>query len=160
MVRIHSGQLLFGIFRKVLYIIPMKSLKFIALGLILTVLWSVISGYTLDYLGPARSIFEENSIQYDAFIACIWAPIWEEMMYRWAPIQIVKRLKKEEIMWPVIIISSATFGWGHEECQEGVFIQGIFGIISSYIYLKTNRIWNCIVIHSLYNGIILFFPYL
>ena len=153
----------FGFYVKFPYIRYMNKLKYVTIGFILAVCWASISSIVLVHFGYndiPREVPEETiPFFFFFFIACIWAPIWEEMTYRWAPIEIAKR-QAPNILYPVIILSSAYFGWGHGECQEGVFIQGVLGLIFSWVYLKTNNILYNMLLHMAYNSFILFAPVL
>lgn len=139
-----------------------KNIYAIAIGLFLSLLWVTIAANILVFLGYTNVSQEDIDYQsplYSFFIACIWAPIWEELAFRWAPIQLALRTNDKYIV-PIIIISSAYFGWGHGDCQEGVFIQGVLGVIFSGVYLHTRKIWCNMVLHSLYNSVITLLPLL
>ena len=138
----------------------MKILKVIIISFILCLAWLLASSYILTFLNDISYGFpdvDEEPYWYSFFFTCIWAPLWEEMMYRWAPIKFAKQLSIE-IVWPVIIIASATFGWGHGDCPEGVFLQGVLGIIFSGVYLYTGKIWTSMLVHSMYNCFLFFLP--
>lgn len=112
-------------------------------GVFVMLLWTMIS----------LKILQSSESFYLLFISCFWAPIWEEIRFRWAPITI-GRIIDEKLVWPVAIYFSFSFGMEHGNLQEGTFIQGIHGLILSYIYIKTKKIWYSILAHSGYNIII------
>lgn len=93
---------------------------------------------------------------YSTFFSCIFAPIWEEAAFRYAPIKIAQNAGNQYVM-PVIVLSSCTFGWGHGDCIEGVFLQGGLGFIFSFVYLQGGYKASLIV-HILYNTLLTFGP--
>lgn len=108
------------------------------------------SGYSLTPLG----VF---------FFACILAPLWEEAAFRHAPLQLVKKFKDRlqmDLTVPVVILSSAIFGWGHGAGPISIMIQGIGGLAFSWLYISNNyNYWSSVVLHFLWNFSILFvFP--
>lgn len=140
----------------------MRKINILILGLTLSLLWVSIASSILSFLGYSEievSEYTEEPFWYSAFFSCIWAPIWEELTYRWVPVQIAKR-EFPKLLLPLIVLSSALFGWGHGECQEGVFIQGVLGLIFTWVYLKTDNILYCILLHCIYNSFITFSPFL
>lgn len=93
------------------------------------------------------------------FFACIFAPLWEELVFRHAPLLIAKRFSKpgKSVIWPVVIISSALFGWGHGAGPISLLIQGVGGLIFSYVYLKNNySYWSSTFLHFLWNFSLMF----
>lgn len=131
----------------------MKEVKGIFVGLFLSLLWMLIATNLLIYLSGGVLITTLPSFppeRYVLFFSLIWAPIWEEMVFRWAPIQLALRTN-EKYLGPIIILASAAFGIAHGFPQEGVLIQGILGLILSGVYRYTEKIWCSIVTHSLYN---------
>lgn len=127
----------------------------IALGFFLCVFWVMFIQHILLTLYP----FSERPPQdvelvpgkYLFFITCIVAPIWEELAYRYGPISIAKHFGKELVM-PVIVISSATFGWGHGQGAESILRQGVMGFIFSWVYIKNGySVWSSIILHMSWN---------
>lgn len=88
------------------------------------------------------------------FFACIFAPLWEELAFRVAPIWIA-RLFGEKFIIPVVIISSLLFGWGHGNGPVSLLIQGAMGFVFSALYLKTNY-WYAVALHSAWNTFVIF----
>lgn len=140
----------------------MRQVFIVLIGLLLALYWSFVSVWLLQSLGPPQEVLGIEMVPakdaYLVLMSCIWPAIWEELLYRYGPIKIAKSFNKPEIIWPVILMSSAMFGWGHLDGHQGVFIQGIIGILLSFIYLKTNQIWLCMLIHAIYNTLITFGP--
>jgi membrane protease YdiL (CAAX protease family) len=86
---------------------------------------------------------------YFFFSACILAPTFEEAIFRWAPLTAIR--KYQHLNLPVIVISSFIFGLMHGSFYN-VFIQGVIGVIASYVYLKNNYCyWSAVSYHALWN---------
>lgn len=89
------------------------------------------------------------------FFVCILAPLWEEAAFRHAPLQMAKELKIKlniDVIIPFAIISSCIFGWGHGSSPTGIMIQGVAGLILSYVYVKSGyKYWSTVVLHFLWN---------
>jgi len=97
------------------------------------------------------------------FFGCILAPLWEELVFRHAPLLIAKKFKKKlkiDFTWPIVIISSVIFGWGHGFGPISILIQGVGGLILSFVYLKNNNsYWSAVATHFLWNfSLIYVFP--
>jgi membrane protease YdiL (CAAX protease family) len=137
----------------------LKKIKNIIFGYILSLIWISFVSYLYTVLGYEEIIEESesnDSFYYFVFISCIWAPIWEEALYRYGPITIAKTIGNQHIM-PVVIITSCLFGWGHGQCHEGVLVQGILGLILSIVYIRNNYSYlSSVILHSLYNLTLLF----
>lgn len=90
------------------------------------------------------------------FFSCIIAPLWEELVFRHAPLQITKKLNQVlnvDFTWPVIFISSAIFGWGHGQQAVSILIQGVMGVVFSIVYIRNNySYWSSTVLHFLWNS--------
>jgi membrane protease YdiL (CAAX protease family) len=104
--------------------------------------------------------FQVNSYQllswYEKFLkSCIFAPIWEELLFRYAPIEIARRAGEKKYLLPVIATSSIIFGLAHYGVVS-IFIQGIGGLIMSILYVKNGySLTSSFVLHFLWNLFIL-----
>jgi membrane protease YdiL (CAAX protease family) len=136
-----------------------KKIKNIIFGYILSLIWILFVSYLYIILGHEEVIEESSSTDsfyYFIFLSCIWAPIWEEALYRYGPITIAKSIGNQYVM-PIVIMSSCLFGWGHGECHEGVLVQGVIGLILCSVYIKNNYSYlSSVILHSLYNLTLLF----
>lgn len=88
------------------------------------------------------------------FYSLIFAPLWEELAFRYAPIELAKSISKKAV-FPTITISSIFFGWMHHNNPESVMLQGSLGFILSWLYLKNGLPWS-IFLHFLYNFTVIF----
>lgn len=130
----------------------MRNLKYIGLGLLLCMVWAFSNTVFLTFLNHQGFIQNSSIDWYYVFFACIWAPFWEELFFRWAPIQLAIRIDRRKYLLPLVVLSSVFFGMHHgATLQEGVFLQGVLGLILSYVYIKTKNIWCSMLVHSLYN---------
>ncbi len=94
--------------------------------------------------------------------ACIFAPIVEEIIFRIAPIQILKRTKLLiPIGFPVILLTSAIFGWMHGDSMN-VMTQGVGGMVFAWVYIRNNYCFvSGMATHFLWNAfLIVGLPYL
>lgn len=136
-----------------------EKIRNIIYGYFLCIVWFIIVSYFYSLIGEygaEEEPGESGSFYYLVFISCIWAPIWEEAMYRYGPITVAKLLGNQYIM-PFVIMSSCIFGWGHGESHDGVFIQGVLGLIFSMVYIKNNFSYiSSVIVHSIYNCSLLF----
>lgn len=99
------------------------------------------------------------------FSFCVLAPIWEEALFRYAPIEFVRRTttaeKFKELQMPLVILISIVFGWMHGSVQN-IWIQGVSGLGLGWVYIKNDFSYkSSVILHSLWNFMIAFgFSYL
>ncbi len=84
------------------------------------------------------------------FFSNIWAPVWEEFCFRYAPIALAKLVPDGKAVLPIVIITSAFFGWQHHHGPYSLLLQGVMALVFSYVYLR-NGIWWSIGLHSAWN---------
>lgn len=136
----------------------------IGAGYALMLVWVVIITKLLGFLyDPSSNIFsqfyfyKEPSIYFKVFMACIWAPLWEELVFRNAPLQLIRGSQTNPIH--VIVITSALFGWLHGG-PVNIMIQGVYGVVFSYVYLRNGYCyWSSVILHSLYNASLFFIKF-
>lgn len=88
--------------------------------------------------------------------ACILAPIWEEMAFRYAPMQLARGFSEKKFAIPMIVISSCFFGVIHGGAAN-IFVQGVLGFLAAVIYVKSNyKIWVPMLLHCAWNSMCLF----
>lgn len=108
------------------------------------VLYALLIDKLYDFF--CKHVLLENLVN-----TCIVSPLWEEAVYRYAPIEITKRINKE-LLAPVIIGVSFLFGFGHEGTIYNIYYQGVFGLTLSWIYLISKRPYLSVVFyHGLWN---------
>lgn len=103
--------------------------------------------FTLSNLIGLEKIQQEQSLGL-FFLACIFAPMWEEIMYRHVPLQIAKNYFRKNIIH-VAIGSSIIFGINHGSVLN-ILIQGVFGLMFSWVYIRNGLKWS-ILSHALWN---------
>ncbi len=86
---------------------------------------------------------------------CIFPPIFEELIFRHIPAQI---LKKTEIFqqnkWWFVLVSGVIFGWLHGSYYN-IFCQGVAGIAFGWVYIKNGySYYSAVASHSLYNFLV------
>jgi hypothetical protein len=116
----------------------------------LMIIWVFLCSLLVMYTGyPYESI--EPSPRHEFFYTIIFAPIWEELAFRYAPITFAKNLG-EKYLLPTIVAVSCLFGWGHYNNPESVLLQGVLGFILSCVYIKNGYSYlSSFVLHVLWN---------
>ncbi len=128
--------------------------KTIGFGFTLMLVWFLILNCFLSFiLGnqiiPTHTL--PSDIPYIFLFSCIFAPLWEELAFRVIPMYISKYFK-HELLIPIILLSSVIFGWGHHYGSIGIFRQGVFGLIFSYVYIKNGfHYWSSVLLHFMWN---------
>ena len=88
--------------------------------------------------------FEKTSLLYPL----LFAPVIEELVFRYAVIESVYKLKEpRKWIWQVVIISSFLFGLIHGH-RNMFILQGVFGFILSYSYIRFKERNNLSTIRS------------
>lgn len=96
-----------------------------------------------------------------ALFFVVITPLWEEAVFRLIPLKIVQRVTKNRIALIVVVLtSSILFGWIHGSVYN-IFLQGIFGLMLCWLFLKNNNSYfSCVVAHGIHNGIAVLLPLL
>lgn len=139
-------------------------IKNILVGIAATVGLVLISLFLMKTFMPAMfsSGFVETSKRELFITACIFAPLWEEAVWRYAPIEILRNLTDfEKIKWPFIIGSGLLFGYWHYG-PASVPIQGVAGMVFAWVYIENKFSYlSSVIVHSLWNfSLIVAMPYL
>lgn len=149
--------------------IKLKHLQNIFVCFAINIMWLVFIGVFFSWLYhipctglihklkivPQVSDNDDLTAQSSFFYYCISAPLWEEAVYRWAPIVLAQKIGKECVV-PVVFAMSAIFGIGHGALYN-IWIQGFFGLTSSYLFIKNNNsYWSSVVLHFMQNFILVY----
>lgn len=97
------------------------------------------------------------------FFTCIFTPLWEELIFRWTPIMLARKIHQNtghDYTIYAILLSSYIFGAGHSNGIYGILLQGIGGVILSYLFILNGyKYWYNVLAHSLWNMNVLYlFP--
>lgn len=84
------------------------------------------------------------------FFSCIMAPLWEEAVFRYGPITLIKSVSPK-LVPVVVLVSSIIFGLGHGYGIASILLQGMMGLVFACVYLKNGSIWYAILLHSAWN---------
>ena len=108
-------------------------------------------------LGIDKVALLSKSVGASIFFGCVIAPLWEEPVFRGWPLVTCSRAfpgdRKILLYW--VLLASAVFGVLHGGVVNIIF-QGIGGLCLSYLYLKNgNCIWSAMIMHSLYNLVLI-----
>jgi len=88
-------------------------------------------------------------------MACVMAPLWEELFFRAAPLQLIRSSQINPFY--VIVITSVIFGLSHGSVYN-IFFQGVYGVVFSYLYIRNNYdYWSSVILHSLWNLSVIYF---
>jgi membrane protease YdiL (CAAX protease family) len=136
----------------------MDKLKNITLGLVAALLYVMFANQVLGWAGlyghPWRITPTVPELGH-LFWACILAPVWEELAFRYAPLELSKKF--EGTLLPVVAISSILFGYQHGGVG-GIMIQGVLGAIFCWVYVKNGySLLSSMTLHSLWNLFCAFF---
>ena len=125
----------------------------IVIGWIL-LLFSVILPHISNGINPFTGEYSYTPLGY-FIMFCVFTPIWEEAVFRYAPMQIAKRLKDNfnvDLFLPIILIASAIFGANHSLGIISMALQGALGMLLCYIYMRTKySYWSVVAIHAIRN---------
>jgi membrane protease YdiL (CAAX protease family) len=120
----------------------------ILIATIVAILWVSSFGKAISLMNGIGSLFRPRGGDY--FLAIILAPVWEEYVFRHIPLKWVSSFNNKDHTWAVMVISSFAFGAFHG--SQGMFIQGVVGLISAWLYFKNGKsYWSCVVFHAMYN---------
>lgn len=133
----------------------LDKIKNVVFAFFICLVWVFSIDALLKYLVDPSTQFYKAPIKYTFFMSCIWAAIWEEIGFRWLPITIARGFN-DKMVFPVILMSSLIFGWGHGYGPTSLLIQGVMGLILSAVYLKNGNIVYSMVLHSGWNTFCLF----
>ena len=129
-----------------------NKLKNILLAFFIYAAYIFLFSQFMEFLYTGQ-VFREPPFKLTFFLTVIWAPIIEEIIFRVAPISLVK--DKPKLILPTIILSSALFGWLHYGAAS-LPIQGVFGFVLSLVYLKNNHsYWSVVALHALWNAYVM-----
>jgi membrane protease YdiL (CAAX protease family) len=136
-------------------------LRTIIFGFLICVIWIYSVTHLLNWLYPPTTegenpFYTPPPMTYELFMACIFAPLWEELAFRHAPGLLVKALG-DKFLIPIMILSSIIFGWGHGHGPESVMRQGAMGFVFFYVYIKNGySYWSSVVLHAAWNTFVFF----
>lgn len=131
-------------------------LKNIIFGALLYIGWSSIIVWVYEtYLPEVFNVPQESyiphSLTYTFINMCIWAPFFEEVIYR-LPLSVAKSFKIKGLVMYTVIISSVMFGQDHWGGQWTVPMQGVLGLLFCWVYIKNGYSYlSTVLMHFLIN---------
>lgn len=105
--------------------------------------------YFLGYLNTPMDQFRQTP-QIDFFFSCMCAPFFEEILFRWGPITLIKG-HEDKFLWPVVLVGSIIFGLMHGLGPVSILLQGVMGFVFACVYLKNGSIVWSMLLHSAWN---------
>lgn len=133
--------------------LPLGRAKNVALGFMVCLLWVSL---VVTFLRQMPRQFSISQAGFTFFFTCLLAPLWEELAFRHGPLQIAKKAGEEYVL-PLVVISSAWFGWMHGNGSVSILIQGVTGFIIAMVYIKNGfHYWSGVFLHFLWNFFLAF----
>lgn len=125
----------------------------ILLALAFSALWTVTVGTIMaDITGtPIDHSLPDNAVLYLIF-ACLITPLWEEAVYRYAPLELGRGLGVQNKL-PIIVLSCFFFAISHGQGYMFLMIHGVLGAVFSWVYLKSGYA-SAVITHSCWNFIV------
>lgn len=136
--------------------------KNVAIAFVLNLIWIqvvMLFGqwlYGADINYGISTIFQfdfERNLRLEIFSACIFAPIVEEAIFRFAPMRISDALGRDFFL-PIAIISQVIFGAMHGNgWMFNILIQGVGGCLMLWAYCRNGRcLWSSMALHCMWNS--------
>jgi membrane protease YdiL (CAAX protease family) len=130
-----------------------EKISTIILGYGIAYLWTIVIRLflgTVETITLTEMIYKPSSLISGFIMACIVAPLWEEFVFRVGIVSITKYLPSVFLI-PIIIMSSALFGWLHGSPMNVLF-QGVIGRVIAGVYVKNGYCWkSAVALHSIWN---------
>lgn len=122
--------------------------KTIIIGYCVMLIWTMFFTSFITVVKSAQFMFNQPTALYMFVRTCIMAPLAEELIFRKGVLDIFKDSKH---IIPVVILSSVVFGMLHNNAYN-LWIQGVFGLIFSWVYIKNGYCyWSSVILHSMWN---------
>jgi len=144
----------YPIFRKTVFTAKRFSemyMGFVLVVVMLAIMYGGIGKLFETFAGSKHANPMGLVMRFQIVQAVLVAPFLEELFFRGI---ILPALERYAGFWTGLILSSVLFAFAHGFVLA-VFIQGIVGLVLGYVYLKTRNIWYCMLLHGLYNSIIM-----
>lgn len=133
----------------------------ILLGVLATFIWINIAIQIHQYItSTPNKVYKVSPEDVLPFLlyGCLFAPLYEEVIFREAPLKIARSISKEAVV-PTMIASSVIFGLMHGYGDRSVLYQGVMGLIFASVYLKNGfSYWSSVTTHALWNFLCLIHP--
>lgn len=130
-------------------------IKNIALGFIVMVIWLHIIIPFFNFVEPPEPpdpffIVPKETFIHILVFGVISAALWEEVVFRWFPLYLTKKLSNDYKI-PVILATSAIFGYIHGGPWH-VWVQGVSGLVLACVYIKNGyHYWSAVILHGIWN---------
>jgi len=128
----------------------------LGVGLIVILTFDFIFKVILGDMSPLPHFSKEIPPFPLIFTALITAPIFEEMIFRYAPLELLKSTQIfRENKWLIVFLIGILFGWLHGNYYN-VYCQGVMGVAFGWVYIKNQMSYiSAVVAHSLYNFLVI-----
>lgn len=117
-------------------------------------------GFSPDVLNipmPQPTIFSDKVDFSFIFVVCILGPLWEELVFRVAPVKLLRFLKVDnKVLWLVMLAICCIFGINHGS-PYNIYYQGVVGAGFTWLYIKNGDcFWSAVTLHGLWNFCLVF----
>ena len=130
-----------------------KKIKVVLICVILYVVWALLTtrGYKFLFPNPDEIIIQPVFSLTVFLSSCLYAPIWEECLFRYIPLSSMNKIRGgDKLTVEIVLLTSIIFGWLHGSIYN-IAIQGVAGLLFSYVYLYTNSYKYTVLTHMLCN---------
>jgi len=129
------------------------------------VIWSAFVVWITSLLAGEKTYSDserEGSVAFNLVMTCILPPLWEELKYRVVYLKVAKFIDRAtnangEIIILGMLVSSIDFGWGHGFGIYSLLMQGVFGLMLAWVYIKNGYSYiSSVALHFLWNTYVIF----
>ena len=125
-----------------------KGVQDIMVVFALQIMWCKVIFFILYLLIGLEQVPAYEFTLGNIFLCCIFAPIWEEIAYRYIPLTIaIRHFKKSFIQ--IAIGLAIFFGYIHGS-PLNIMIQGVWGLLFTFVYIRNGLVY-AIASHALWN---------
>ncbi|HTM68309.1 MAG TPA: CPBP family intramembrane glutamic endopeptidase [Candidatus Binatia bacterium] len=117
-----------------------------------------VTFHLLSFFPPVAA-FLQASPGTAVFMGLVFAPVFEEMVFRMLPLTLVRGKSPETIRAVQLAVCGVLFGIAHGS-PINVFIQGFVGYMLGRLYMKNHNSQftayvSCVLVHAAYNFTVL-----
>jgi membrane protease YdiL (CAAX protease family) len=142
--------------------------KNITFVLVICLIWVTLVSRFLQWLTNTTWLdMHVTNIPYYLIFSCILAPIFEELFFRFIPLEMHRLVTKNssqavqlKSQWLVVLFTSLLFGWAHRNGFTSILIQGVCGLGFAYVYIRNGYSYiSSVLLHSFWNLTCLFYNF-
>lgn len=132
-----------------------SKVKFILISILTCLLYSILIATLLNYFTPKSleiNFLEGKGLMYIFFLTVIIAPVLETLIYQFAIIEIVFKIKIKQATLVAILISSFLFSLSHIYSIYYMLATFSLGVVfaTTYIIAKKKKRYQSFLVHIFY----------